>query len=348
MKAGKVTILTALVLTTALATLGFQKERPPAGEAFLTAANGFLETLNEEEAKLAVMDYDTPERVAWHFIPKDARKGLVVKDMNMKQRRAASQILRAGLSFLGYKKFTDIMKLEGVLHELEKENPGRFPRDTELYYYTIFGKPAKEGKWGVSIEGHHMSLNFVIEDGSVISSTPQVMCSNPTIVPADLAGFEKGARVLDNEETLAFDLVNSLTDEQKKTGLIAEEAPREVRNAGEAQPPQTAAEGILLRTLEDEQKATLRKLILTYTRTMAPEIAAKRLEEIKEAGWGKIKFAWAGATKPGIGHYYKVQGPTFIIEFVNTQPDAAGNPASHIHCLWRDMRGDFAIAVEKK
>ena len=103
MKAGKVTILTALVLTTALATLGFQKERPPAGEAFLTAANGFLETLNEEESKLAVMDYDTPERVAWHFIPKDARKGLVVKDMNMKQRRAASQILRAGLSFLGYK-----------------------------------------------------------------------------------------------------------------------------------------------------------------------------------------------------------------------------------------------------
>lgn len=347
MKAGKVTILCALVLTTALATLGFQKERPPAGESFLTAANGFLETLDAEETKRAVMDYDSPERVAWHFIPKDSRKGLVVKEMSPKQRKAASQLLRAGLSFLGYKKFTNIMKLEGVLHELEKENPGRFPRDTELYYYTLFGKPGKEGKWGVSIEGHHMSLNFVIEDNEVISSTPQVMCSNPTIVPADLAGFEKGARVLDNEETLAFDLVNSLSDEQKKVGIIAEEAPREVRNAGEAQPPQTEAEGISIRELEDEQKKLLRQLISAYTRSMAPDIAAKRLADIKEAGWGKVKFCWAGATKPGIGHYYRVQGPTFLIEFVNTQPDAAGNPASHIHCLWRDMRGDFAIAAKK-
>ena len=116
MKAGKVTVLCALVLTMSLATLGFQKERPAAGEAFLTAANGFLETLDDEEKKLAVMDYDTPERVAWHFIPKDSRKGLVVKEMNGKQRKAASQLLRAGLSYLGYKKFTDIMKLEGVLH----------------------------------------------------------------------------------------------------------------------------------------------------------------------------------------------------------------------------------------
>ncbi|MBA61057.1 MAG: hypothetical protein CMJ76_01715 [Planctomycetaceae bacterium] len=347
MKAGKVTFLCALILTTVLATLGFQKERPPAGEAFLTAADGFLGTLDDEEKKLAVMDYDSPERVAWHFIPKDARKGLVVKDMNPKQRKAASQLLRAGLSFLGYKKFTDIMKLEGVLHELEKASPGRFPRDTQLYYYTLFGKPAKEGKWGVSIEGHHMSLNFVIEDNEVISSTPQVMCSNPTIVPADLAGFEKGARVLDNEETLAFDLVHSLSDEQKKTAIIAETAPKEVRNAGAAQPPQTAAEGIAMRVLEDEQKKLLRQLIFSYTRSMASDIAAKRIAEIKEAGWGKIKFCWAGASKPGIGHYYRVQGPTFIIEFVNTQPDAAGNPASHIHCLWRDTRGDFAITVKK-
>ena len=347
MKPRKLTILGALTLMTALATLGFQQERPPAGEAFVTAANGFLETLNDDEKKLASMDYDIPERMAWHFIPKDTRKGLVVKDMSPKQRKAASQLLRAGLSFLGYKKFTNIMKLEGVLHELEKANPGRFPRDTELYYYTLFGTPSKEGKWGVSIEGHHMSLNFVIEDNEVISSTPQVMCSNPTIVPADLAGFEKGDRVLDNEETLAFDLVNSLSDEQKKTAIIADTAPREVRNAGEAQPPQAAPEGIAIQKLEEEQRKVLRKLISTYTRTMAPDIAAKRMADIKEAGWGKVKFCWAGATKPGIGHYYRVQGPTFVIEFVNTQPDAAGNPASHIHCLWRDMRGDFAVAVEK-
>jgi hypothetical protein len=76
------------------------------------------------------------------------------------------------------------------------------------------------------------------------------------------------------------------------------------------------------------------------------EVAKERLTDIEKSGFGKVKFAWAGADKLGIGHYYRIQGETFVIEFVNTQPDAAGNPANHIHCFWRDMRGDFAIPIK--
>ena len=79
---------------------------------------------------------------------------------------------------------------------------------------------------------------------------------------------------------------------------------------------------------------------------MPAEVATERLSAIEQAGFEKVYFAWMGAEKPGIGHYYKIQGPTFLIEFVNTQADAAGNPANHIHCLWRDMRGDFGIPIK--
>ena len=60
-------------------------------------------------------------------------------------------------------------------------------------------------------------------------------------------------------------------------------------------------------------------------------------------GWSAVKFSWAGSLKLGIGHSYRVEGPTFVIELCNVQPDAEGNPANHIHCMWRDRTGDFDL-----
>ena len=76
---------------------------------------------------------------------------------------------------------------------------------------------------------------------------------------------------------------------------------------------------------------------------VADPVAAERHKLVDEDGWDDIHFAWAGATKPGIGHYYRVQGKRFLIEFINAQADAAGNPANHIHCVWRDLSGDFDL-----
>ena len=75
------------------------------------------------------------------------------------------------------------------------------------------------------------------------------------------------------------------------------------------------------------------------------DVGAERMQAIVDAGPENVRFAWAGAMKPGVGHYYRIQGPSFLIEFVNTQPDPAGNPANHIHCVWRDMRGDFGKSI---
>ncbi len=264
--------------------------------------------------------------------------------MSEEQQKAAHRLLASALSQVGYKKSVTIMDLEKILDKLEA-GKGRWARDYLRYYVTIFGKPAAKGTWGLSFEGHHLSLNFVVEDGKVVSHTPAFFGANPGLVMDDYGiGPKKGTRVLKQEEQLAFKLVRSLDADQMKVALIAAEAPADLRSAGDAQVPDGEAEGIAAQALQSEQVQTLRALLKSYTANMLPEIAKRRTAEIEEAGIENVKFAWAGATKPGVGHYYRIQGPTFLVEFCNTQPDGAGNPANHIHAFWRDTKGDFHVA----
>lgn len=316
------------------------------GGEMVTAADKFLSTLSAEQKTKAVLSYDAPERLDWHFIPKASRKGLQVKEMSEPQRKAAHALLRGALSEAGYGKATKIMALEGVLRELEKTKKGGNIRDPERYYFTVFGEPSDTTRWGLSIEGHHTSMNFVVDKGRVISSTPIMFGSNPAVMKQEVVGVAKGTRILAAEEELAFELLGSISAEQKKEAIIAEKAIEEVRNAGKPQPVVEDAAGIAVEKLTDAQRKTLLKLIEAYAHNVPDDVAKERLADIEKSGFGKVKFAWAGADKPGVGHYYRIQGPTFVIEFVNTQPDAAGNLANHIHCFWRDMRGDFAIPIK--
>jgi hypothetical protein len=308
------------------------------------AAEKFLGTLNEQQRKTAQLAYEDPSRVDWYFVPRNQRKGMQIKELSAEQRKAAHALLAAALSQAGYEKATTIMELEAILHELEKSKSGGNIRDTERYYFTVFGTPGEQGKWGLSVEGHHLSLNFVVADGRVVSSTPAFFGANPAEVRSSVGvGPKVGTRVLKAEEQLAFDLMNSFDDEQRKTALIAEKAPADIRGPTGTQAPDGAPEGLKVANMKPAQKQILRSLIEAYCANMPKEVADRRIEAAREAGVDAIHFAWAGATKPGVGHYYRVQGPSFLIEFVNVQPDAAGNPANHIHSVWRDMTGDFAL-----
>ena len=340
----RIALFTVLfALGSAVAYTNFRRE---GGDETAKAAQTFLKQLTPDQLKVGQMAYAAPERVDWHFIPKPARKGMQVKLMTPAQREAAFLLLRSVVSQMGYKKATTIMSMEKLLFELEA-GKGANIRDPERYFFTVFGDPAGKEPWGLSIEGHHLSLNFVLKGVQVISSTPQVFAANPaTIKNANTSGFEIGARILAREEQLAFDLVKSLTAEQLAAALIDKTAPKEVRNAGMAQPPTDAAVGIAAGKLTAEQQKVLRSLLEEYCAAMPDHVAQARFKELDAAGFDKVHFAWAGATEPGVGHYYRVQGPTFLVEFVNTQPDAAGNIANHIHCLWRDIRGDFALPAK--
>jgi len=335
-------ISTALVFVSLVAITGLKISAPP-GEQLKTFADSFLGNLSPEQKSVAVMAYDSAERVDWHFIPKPTRKGLVMREMNDAQRTAALRLIRAALSEVGYDKASQIMLLEGVLNHLEGEN-ARFERDPQKYYLTIFGTPSNEEEWGLSFEGHHLSLNFVCRGGRVIDSTPQFLAANPATVMNDVPGpIKQGTRVLRAEEQLAFDLVNSLAAGQRQVAVIAQQAPREIRFAGQPQADVGEPEGIAWPKLSEDQQNLLQDLVLTYVDAVADDIAKQRRESIERNGWENIHFAWAGATKPGIGHYYRIRGSEFLIEFVNTQPDAAGNSANHIHCVWRDITGDFGL-----
>ena len=95
-------------------------------------------------------------------------------------------------------------------------------------------------------------------------------------------------------------------------------------------------QGVAYSALPAKQQALLTQLIEVYTGNMESEIAAERMAKIKSAGMDKIRFAWLGETGKGKKHYYMVQGPTFLIEYDNTQ-----NNGNHIHSVWRDFNGDF-------
>jgi hypothetical protein len=318
------------------------------GVSMTAAARAFLATLSDEQQATVALPADSPLRFDWHFIPKDQRKGLQIKHMNEAQRTAALGLLRSALSQAGYDKATRIMSLEGILRELEKGRSGGAIRDPERYYYTLFGEPDERGRWALSIEGHHLSLNFAVAQGRVIASTPTFFAANPHLVRDGMpGGVPAGTRVLAEEETLAFQLLDSFTPQQREKAMLADKAPRDIRAAGELQSPPYAADGLPFSALNGTQQQLLRQLIAIYARNVPTDLASARLQAVELDGYDRVYFGWAGADRPGVGHYYLIQGPTFVIEFVNVQPDAAGNPASHIHSVWRDPTGDFGVPAQR-
>ncbi|HEY1065698.1 MAG TPA: DUF3500 domain-containing protein [Pirellulales bacterium] len=311
------------------------------------AAQRLLASLSDEEKAVATMKFDDPKRLDWHNIPKPERKGLQFKAMSPAQKKLCLALIESALSPAGYEKAQRIMSLENNLREGEKGLPNGQLRDPERYFLTIFGEPAQTGSWGWSFEGHHFSLNFTVRDGQVISATPSFWGACPATVRVYVEGGpEQGVRTLGEEEQIGLDLVASLDEIQRREVVIADKAPAEYRAAGQPQPPHSAPEGVPASKMTDAQKKLLWTLLETYTGHLAPELAAAELTEVKEAGLNRIYFGWAGAQKAGEPHYFRIQGPTFVLELINVQADPAGNIANHIHSVWRSLKGDFGVAAK--
>jgi hypothetical protein len=306
------------------------------GSQMASAATRLLAALEQDQVAKATYAFDAPERLDWHFIPRP-RKGLPVKEMTSAQRALAFGLIQSGLAGTGYLKATTIMSLEQILKELEQ---GKGPvRDPELYFVTIFGKPSDRGRWGWRVEGHHLSLNFTLEDGKVVSATPAFFGSNPAEVRQ---GPRQGLRALADVEDRALRLVQALDEKQAKEAVLSDTAPKDIRAANTPQPPADTAQGVAYADLNDDQREMLRALVEAYAQDMPADVARAWLEEIKQAGPANVRFAWFGPADRLEPHAYRVQGPTFLIEFNNTQ-----NGANHIHSVWRNMLGDFGIPFKK-
>lgn len=302
------------------------------------AANNLLAALSPEQKGKAVFEFKDAERVNWHFIPRE-RKGLQIKEMSPEQRLLTEALLATGLSHRGYTKAVSIMSLEAVLAELEKNKVGGAIRDPERYFVSIFGKPGGVEPWGWRIEGHHLSLNFTAAGDAAPAMTPSFFGTNPGEVRE---GPRAGTRILGNEEELGRTLVKSLSDEQRKTAVLQIETPKEILNDPKRATVGTTPEGIPQAQLSAEQKEQLVKLIKEYIGRHRPDLAEVDWAKIEKAGLDKISFAWAGGLDRGQPHYYRVQGPTFVLEYDNTQ-----NEANHVHSIWRDLTNDFGGDILK-
>ena len=300
------------------------------------AANHFLDSLTPEQKAIAMMPFDSDERERWFYTPVP-RKGLQVREMASYQKRLAAALLAAGLSQQGYIKAETIMSLEDVLKVAEKDDGER--RNPEKYYFSIFGTPSDTQPWGYRVEGHHVSQNYTVIGGK-IADTPSFFGSNPREVRV---GPRKGLRVLAQEEDLARAFMQSLSADQQKIAIVDKDAYKDILTTNSRQAAlKGQPSGLAASKLDDKQFSLLTDLLNMYADNMPEQLAAARMQQVKAVG-RNIYFAWAGVVEVGGPHYYRVQSPTFLVEYDCTQDNA-----NHIHSVWRDFNGDFGMDVLKE
>jgi hypothetical protein len=336
-------LLLAAVLTGCMAGLAYVgQQAEPSGAKMGRAAEKFLDTLTADQKAKAVVDFDDKERTNWHFTPRQdrnkkyTRKGLPLEEMRPEQKQAALDLLKSGTSPEGGKTATTIMSLEAILRDLEKG--GAMVRNPDWYFFTIFGKPSAAGKWGWRVEGHHLSLNFTMNGTKLVASTPAFFGANPATV---MGGSRAGLRTLADEDDLAKELFQSLDAEQKKLAQQNKDFPEireEKTDAGVGD-----LVGLASSLMSEKQRELLTKLLRRYTERMPEDVAQIEFAKVKNAGPAQIYFAYTGGVEAGKPHTYRIQGPTFVVEFLNVQADSARNPANHIHSVWRNIKGDFGL-----
>ena len=300
------------------------------------AANQFLDSLTDDQKKQAMFGFDDAERENWFFTPVP-RKGLALRDMTVAQQHLASALLSAGLSQQGFIKAQTIMSMEDVLRIMEKDDGER--RNPGKYYFSIFGKPSDAGTWGYRVEGHHLSQNYTVSNGHVVDA-PSFFGSNPGEVRE---GPRKGVRLLAMEEDMGRDLLNALDAGQKKTAIITTDAYKEIltSNAKRATLEGKPA-GLPVAKMTKPQAQMLMDLLDVYASNVPEQLAQARMAMVKQSG-REVYFAWAGVAERGGPHYYRIQSPTFLVEYDNTQ-----NNNNHVHTVWRDLANDFGQDLLKQ
>jgi hypothetical protein len=284
----------------------------------------FLSALSPSARRKALMPFADEERFDWHYVPR-SRRGVPLGDLNEQQTSLLHSFLRANLGPAGYQKAAGVIELESILGNLEGgwfRNPGR-------YSFSLFGDPAAP-PWGWRFEGHHLSLN-VTRTARGTSYTPMFFGANPSRVPS---GARAGWELLREEEHQGRAFLRSLDAAQRARAIISARAPSDIVTGTDRWLRLQRFEGLPASAMTERQRQALLELVLVYVRKAPQATADAEIGKIRRAGIEKLHFAWAGVAQPGQPHYYRIHGPTVLIEYDNTY----GN---HIHTVWRNPHGDF-------
>ncbi|MCH2202334.1 MAG: DUF3500 domain-containing protein [Fuerstiella sp.] len=312
-------------------------ESPETAQELAVAAQRFIDAL-DPGMKAKYLFQDT-ERGNFHFFP-IPRRGVPLKQLNDGQRQLGYALMNVTLSHVGSQKAFTIMSLGDYLRDND-DMPNQY-RDSDQYYFTIFGSPSPKGTWGFRVEGFHLSLNVTVVEGRWISVTPSFFGVIPAIVPD---GPRQGLQVLKNETELGRALAKSFDAKQRTSGFaeipdfltetVGGLTTGNLRRIRRADP-----HGVAASDMTKPQRQILMKLVREHIGRIRRSLADQDLARIDRAGVENIHFIWGGSLEPGKPHHYLIQGPTFLIEYDNTQDDA-----NHVHCVYRDFDNDFGDAM---
>jgi hypothetical protein len=321
----------AAMLLVAFANAASGQDDPAASVAarMRVAAEAVVAAFPATAREQLIRPFEDRDRLDWHYTPRQ-RNGVALKGLDARSRDAIHALLRTALSAAGYRKIVNIIELELVLREMETFGA---MRDPERYHLTVYGAPSRSDAWGWRFEGHHLSLNFTLAGDRFVVDTPSFLGSNPARVAA---GPRAGLRVLAAEEDEARALLESLSETQRAIAVFDTRSYGDIVTTNAARVDPLKPVGIAASQLDAQQRARLEKLIDVYASTFEAALAQARMARVRQAGLDDVRFGWAGPTVRGRPHYYRVQGPTYLIEY-----DASQNGGNHVHTVWRDFTGDF-------
>ncbi len=307
---------------------------PTRAAAVTAAARAFLASLSPADRDRATFRFTSEERTRWHWTVPSAvpRNGLPLRDMSADQRSLALALLRASSSPAGYRKAIDIMALQGVLQRMDTRVDDPF--DPRLYYFAVFGTPGARA-WGWRLEGHHLSRHFTVVRDALVAE-PFFLGAWPTHAGSAYRSVSRGYRTMPREEDAAREIVLSLDGRLRRRAVFSSESLTDhvTQNAVRVEPLERL--GARTGDLPSAAQRRVLEILRTYLANHPQQTARAAFARVERAGIARTRFAWAGSTRPGQPHYYRIQGPTFLLEFDNSR-----NSGTHIHSVWRDFERDF-------
>jgi hypothetical protein len=289
-----------------------------------------LASFSAAQRRQAVYPFEARERRDWHYVPR-RRPGLTLGAMKPTQHELLWALLRAGLSAQGVQKTRDVIATEAILDNLSG-SPGA--RDPGNYAIVVFGTPASGQPWGWRFEGHHLSLSCTVVPGQGVAVTPAFLGAHPATAPPHHS--QAGFKALGTEEAAGFRLLQSLSDTQKATVTIASRSLGDILSGPGREVSLQQRAGLAFDAMTASQRQLAMALIDAYVRNVRHDVAQAEMDSLTAAGIETLHFAWAGGHTPGQPHYYRVHGPTLVIEYDNTQ-----NGANHVHSIWHNPPKSF-------
>ncbi|HEV8543232.1 MAG TPA: DUF3500 domain-containing protein [Verrucomicrobiae bacterium] len=306
----------------------------PAGK-IEAAAKHFLTTLDAAQREKAQFAFnDAAQRKRWSNLPVSmvSRAGVRMGDLNQGQRDAVWAVLAAALSRVGYEKVRQIVGADERLHKAERDGRAMFGMDQ--YFVSFLGQPSATEPWMIQFGGHHLALNITLA-GKNGTLAPSHTAAQPAIY--EIEG--KTTRPLGRENDKAFTLINALSEAQRKEAIIGAQMRDLVLGPGrDGQTIQP--EGIKGAELNDKQREMLLDLASEWIGIQNEAMAATKMAEVKkdmEQTW----FAWSGPTQNGSAAYFRIQGPTVLIEYAPQR--LGGEPTKHIHTIYRDPTNEYGL-----